>query len=310
MSWLDFVTANRIEYGRQTVNNIYIHCPFCGPDDRSLNMGLALDSTAFGCWRSSEHRGRNPVRLIQELLGCDKDDAISLARLYFQVNFGPHINQPPAAETRETKPVPKPEEFFPFTGNPLEKKFTEYLEGRGLDPGYVCPRFNLHWAYTGEYKHRIIIPLTRSGQWLAWQGRLIGGEGARYWASHDDNKITDFLLDYDNLKGGETLVINEGAFDSFKIASCLLPSVQVTCLFSKVVNAGQQRRALIELLPKYERVLIALDADAQADSIKLTRFLSTFCANVDYILPTMKDFGDMSKSEIKKVINSAKTQNS
>jgi hypothetical protein len=48
--------------------NFNIKCPFCGAADPGHHMGIRLDNGWWGCWRSSDHRGKSPVRLLCALL--------------------------------------------------------------------------------------------------------------------------------------------------------------------------------------------------------------------------------------------------
>ena len=76
--WENFFKANRIEYRAGSSREIVIKCPWCGVNDPSHHLSVNLDGKGFRCFRSENHRGRNPARLVQALLRCSMEHARSL----------------------------------------------------------------------------------------------------------------------------------------------------------------------------------------------------------------------------------------
>lgn len=300
MSWTDFLTENRISSGRTSSTNTYIKCPLCS-NDPSMHMGLSLNSSEWGCLRDAEHRGANPAKLIQILLHCSYEDAQTYARHYFKRNW---TIQTPVAAPEAPKILQKPSDFMPFTfKEPLERVFIDYLRNRGFDPAYTITRFKLHWAVTGQYEYRLIIPVIFDDNWYCWTSRAINPkEKLRYLSAKGiDNKLTDFLFDEENLTGGKALIIAEGPFDAMKIASAIIPNVSATSLFGKVLNP-KQIKSLIRLKDYYDHMYIALDKDVFHESFALTQQLCSYITNISPLKPAGKDWGDMTKAQIKDTI--------
>src|SRR5229473_242641 len=77
-NWLQFLQSYNIQYidkgSYVSKGNVNICCPFCDYDEKYY-LGISLDNKGYGCWWSSSHRGKNPVRLVQALLKCSYQEA-------------------------------------------------------------------------------------------------------------------------------------------------------------------------------------------------------------------------------------------
>jgi hypothetical protein len=297
--WLDFLTEYHIPIGRTAHKDIYIHCPFCGLEDPSFHLGLNLDGPSYGCWRDTSHRGHGPARLIKELLLCSLEEAKLIARNYF-TNLA-FTETKALSERQAIQPLT---DFYKFgSKHILEGQFSQYLRDRGFDPSYICPRFDLRWCIRNKhYAYRVICPIIQHNQWYGWTARTIAStEPKRYLAAKEPecpNSITDFLFDWDNLKGGKSLIIAEGVFDAMAIIRCMLPGISATCLFGKTVSI-RQRSLLTKVANNYERVLISLDPDAVKDTLKLQSQLSWYIPNLATLMPLKKDYGSVSRADLK-----------
>src|SRR6516162_5304184 len=79
-SWEHFLDSRGIPYqtsGRNVARgNIVLHCPFCGSADESFHMEISVTGKGWRCFRRpGEHKGRNPTRLVQAILGCSFHNA-------------------------------------------------------------------------------------------------------------------------------------------------------------------------------------------------------------------------------------------
>lgn len=268
--------------------NIEVRCPMCF-DDPSMHLGLKIESAQYGCWRDASHKGggySSVKRLIGLLLQVTPEKAGAIAESYFDSKewIGDHSSEAPRDRT---KFVIKPPEFLPFTFKaPEEGKFLQYLVDRGFDAKQIVNRYNLHYSLYGPYNNRIIIPIVIRNMWRSWTARTIEpGNRTRYKAAGElDGALepNEFLLDHENLSGGKILVIQEGAFDAFRVASCLIPGVQATCLFGQKLSAPQMA-AIIELSPFYKRVVFAGDPKSQRTAIGMVDRLGYFVQNCTYL---------------------------
>jgi hypothetical protein len=77
-----FFEQNGISFATSGSNvsrgNVAIHCPFCGSADEGQHMSVNLHGQGFRCFRRPDHRGKNPARLVQAILGCTWERAQAL----------------------------------------------------------------------------------------------------------------------------------------------------------------------------------------------------------------------------------------
>lgn len=291
--WLSFCQDYKIDYRRGSAGrNIEIHCAMCGLSDKSHHLGLSLTSSKYGCWRNKQHRGRNPVRVIKLLLGCDWENAKTIAESYFE---GSVISTEVKKRCQNFNAVNPPVDFMPFDGKMrVENQFQQFLIDRGVAPSWAISRFGLQWSISGESRYRIVIPITIYGALMTWVARSISNNVRPKYiagkAPETPHKSSDFLFDYDNLSGGRMLVVCEGAFDAIKVASCMQPGVHATALFGTSLS-DHQMNLLIDLSDRYEYIVVVLDRDAQHEAQKLVDQLRWYVDNVSRYAPIEKDFG-------------------
>lgn len=305
--WSQLVQDRGIPYQKGSGANIEIHCPLCGPEDRSMHMGLHLESSRWSCWRNDQHRGINPVRLIEALLTVTREQAAVLSRSYFGRGIVP-VKSSPDTPVRSLE-GPRAE-FHRFTGGQLhERQFGAYLAHRGYDLNFITQRYDLRWAITGEYRYRVIIPIIADGRWRTYTARTIGDTTPRYLTCKESEagcRPTDFLFDQDNLLGGELLEIVEGAFDAMKVKQCLIPGVDSTALSGKVLS-NEQLSLIARKALQYRLVRITLDKAEFATSIGLVNRLSYYAPNVVAGVPPEKDYGSMDVVALKEHIQKGLT---
>lgn len=233
--WVKFCTQYKIPFVTSGPNvarkNIGIQCPWCGDADPSHHLGLSKESTSWGCFRNPGHRGRNPRRLVQRLLHCSYQQAVSIVSSYniavpddFDTIFvKPELNK--HEQDEKDSPLIFPKAFHPFTPpiiSRYEDQFLRYLAKRGFgeDVYEVCKRYSLRYALTGDYAWRLLFPVyDTEGCLRNWSGRVIrdGILGPRYKNATNSRKD---LLYNENLVVKEkpgTIFVVEGPLDCVKI---------------------------------------------------------------------------------------------
>jgi len=284
--WARFVKERAIPYvtqGPNTArNNWSIKCPWCGTADNSQHMGLSLNvnDPTFGCWRNQKHRGRDPAFLIAKLLVITPAQAERIVTAQgqnpddFESTLA-SLQAPPAQEVRQPKrTLLYPKEFrefrFPQTFN-TQNYFTDYLYSRGFpNMKEVIQHFKLRWAITGEYKHRIIIPVIEEGTLCTWTARAINKTAnVRYRSLEADRSIInikDSLL-YVPWRPAKRLIITEGPFDAIKLETYGV-GVNATCIFGLTMSE-QQMVKLSRLAQNYLQVVVMLDSTARAEGDRM-----------------------------------------
>lgn len=207
--WRKFCDKHHIPYVNSgpnvARNHLGIKCPWCA-DDPSEHLGLNLDvwNPVWGCLRNAAHRGRDPRRLVQRLLGCsytqslklvqgeqavvgDLDAELQRIRLEYSpaasspgagVYVGhPHTRQSPTeAINRPVLRVAAGIRPLLFNNGHYAPLFIEYLVGRGfgLDVAEVVKTYDLHYSITGEFPWRLLFPIKdMEGNLRGWTGRDI-----------------------------------------------------------------------------------------------------------------------------------------
>ncbi len=304
--WPSFLRQNRIEFvtsGPNTArNHISCRCPFCGEADPSQHLGISLDGRGWGCLRNAAHRGKSPVRLIRQLLRCSEAEAKRIvggaeATAPTLSSFEASVAALRGSATT-LQPEPEidlhfPKEFKPLAnGSPLSQPFIGYLESRGYRTAqikWLAQNYGLQYATRGLYAHRIIIPIyDRYGDLLSWTARTISSETQpRYrtlrMKSDDGGSVAKLaanntVLGLPVLYGADNpraLVVVEGPFDALKVTAFGQGlGVYATSLFGLNVYPSQVAE-LQQLAPRFDRVYLLIDEDAELQRLRLLQSLSS-----------------------------------
>lgn len=315
MNWLEFLTTYRIDYVTSGPNTrhgeVSIQCPFCGADDPSQHMGIALDKEAWGCHRNASHRGKAPFRLVQAVLGCSFNQAKLIVGQYNRAdpdNFDDVLKlmteEDDNYKVKEDEPLLRSilDSFREIEGQGSTKRFHDYLANRGFDNVPVlCAYYDLVCATTGRYKDRIIIPTYRDGTLLALTGRAITpvSHAPRYLSSSGAIKTTVFQ-ESDIMQGGHVLFVVEGPFDALKMDYYGHEmGARTTCVFGTSVTIDQLS-ILKRASKKFNRTILLLDQDAIEQMFNLSDWLPH--AEVGHLPYGVKDPGDLSKDQVKELV--------
>lgn len=284
--WHGFVNQRSIHYVESGSNvargNINVHCPFCGSSDTSEHMGLNISSGAWGCWRSDEHRGRRPHRLIMALLRCSYGEAKALV----EAGGGPLVameelrKRAHALGTRthtvtrvEPEPVTLPPDFRTITKLGGYARFYRYVQSRGfdyVDVPRVCRRYQLHGCLTGAYKYRLIMPIVHKKRWVGWTGRHIGAAKPKYLTHPDGAGLNGVLYNGDVLRvGGRVLVLVEGPLDALKLDYYGKPHGVRAVAIRTVTASDQQLQWVRNHRELWDRVVVVLDKGAYRNASRI-----------------------------------------
>lgn len=321
--WPRWLEQNRIEVKTSGANvsrdNIAIHCPFCGGADQGAHMSVNLAGKGFRCWKHPQHRGKNPARLVQALIGCTWERAQQIVgnTVHVPSDFLAKVQgQFAAPKAMALPPITIPQEFKAFgKGKPSEKPFRNYLRDRDFDDHDIdnlTRYWGVYYATNGPYRGRIIFTIRHAGAIVAWTGRTIHArEELRYKALSTDPEraeregspvahgaISHYLLWYDKLlsAGGETIVIVEGPFDALKINVLgWRDGICATCFFT-AAPTDMQIDLLHSVCPQFERRVLLLDAGTLATGIRVTTNLSGLGVVTGTLPKGLKDPGEFTRT--------------
>ncbi|MCI0556175.1 MAG: hypothetical protein L0287_34975 [Anaerolineae bacterium] len=316
MIWTDFFDRYHIEYVTSGPNvgkgHVAIACPFCR-DDPSHHLSVAVNGEGWRCFRNRDHSGVSPVRLIETLLHCSRQEALHIAGVTqkslstdFLAEVTTILDDGKQEEEEKRDLLQMPDYFRAISvSSHMAKPFVRYLQHRGFglqDIYDMTNGFNIRCCAVGRFAGRVIFPVYHGGHLMTWTGRAIRHSDARYLTLGKNEaaaRITDYLLWYDKLVKSEasTICICEGPFDALKVWYLGLQyRIVSTCFFTSEPSPAQISQ-LYKVLPRFERKLLLLDRDMVATSMKTADRLTTLGVSIRFLPPGLKDPGDFSENE-------------
>ncbi len=290
--FIQFCEEHRIPYISQGVNkkvsdDCNISCPFCNETadpDPSFHLGVDSERQVYSCWRNPrKHRGRTLHRLIMKLLHCSYQHVCELLGqqpIWLKEGQFEQLADDPTQffmtqKSIESTELEMLEEFRAFgTTRQAEKPFTQYLLGRGFKDKTLLQftqTYQLHWAVSGRYKQRVIIPLCQDQKLVGWTSRSIHPKTpTRYLTLSEDEgallNVKKMIFNWDSLIDDpqDLIVVCEGPFDALKMDYFGKPyGIRATCLFSQMATM-EQVAYIAALTDLYQKVIILLDSTATA----------------------------------------------
>lgn len=299
--WIRFLDQHRVEYNQSGANtsrdNVTVHCPFCGTADPSKHMSINLSGKGWRCWRNTQHRGKNPARLVQGMIGGTFERASEIVgnAIFVPDDFMARVRAQydPPPDIKPT-PIKLPPEFKAFSYMPSARPYEEYLRRRGFSWKQIdrmTDRYDVRYCTRGAYSGRIIFPVRFNRQLMAWTGRTISSrDELRYRALSTDPEraakegyaaalgaISHYFLWYDMVSeaDADTIILGEGPFDALKVNILgRREGITSTCFFTSEPTEPQID-LLHELLPRFKNRYMLLDKGTFATGIRLARSLST-----------------------------------
>jgi hypothetical protein len=312
---LSCLKRNSIEY-REKGKNISkgfvgLNCPLC-QNDLGQHLGIRLTNGSWTCWKNSSHRGKDLRYLLIKLLNCTFEEATCELGLE-QTAYGYLDAIDNLFKEEEKIKVVKGGvsnlEFYPefrdIESVGLTQRFWDYLLYRDFEESSLkklIRRYNLLCSLIGDFKFRIIFPVFINDKLMTWTGRSIYPKADLRYRDLEIVKSvlhTKYCLyNYDHLKGGKVLFINEGVIDAIKLDYYSPPEFNATCLFT-LTSRDDQSFMLYELSKLYNRLIVVLEKGAESNGIALVDSLS-FIPNISFCeLPDkFKDAGMMNREEV------------
>lgn len=310
---LDFLRSNGIEYVDRgpdvAKDNVNIKCPFCGDEDTGEHMGINLETGYYGCWRNTNHRGRDVAFLLKVITG------ISLISVRRQIGsltvlssddityMYDVLNNTERNQVEESRPIGGVEHlkllksFKPlWKYNYSCKPYYKYLENRGFNNiSELTYVYRLHYCMYGDWNYRIIFPIYYKRKLVTWVGRSIHKDETMHYRDlsvPESVRHAKFCIsEYDYVStGGRNLYIVEGLMDSTKMNWYLRNSDKATCLFTNSMTT-EQRDILWKIGKKFDTVIVLLDNDATGNALTVQSQLRPVLKNV-FIRSVQDRYGD------------------
>jgi DNA primase len=224
-------------------------CPFC--DDQSNHLGINLDSKAISCWRCSNTKGKSIRDYIHEIEKCSwpqVDNILAQFQNTDKFSTGLPTDEP-------IKPLYTPGEILPPEAtkhfSPLHISF---LQSRGFGPETTINKYNLYaTSIAGDFKFRIIIPITMDNKLVSYVGRDITGRSGLPYKNCPEGKsplsVKDCIYNIDTVK--DTAVAVEGILDVWRVGDGTI------CIFGTMFTSKQLR-----MMHGIKKLFVLFDSDA------------------------------------------------
>jgi len=311
--------------------NIAINCPFCvnsGKGDVKHHLGVSTSGKGWGCWRSGDHRGVSPYRLIREITGESDREVKQIIADYTGTTLDKFATVletwNPVEKLEKKKEVQAgglewPRGFvLPDASEDWHLPSLDYLYSRGFPKKEVvalAEYYDLRITKDEYWRDRILIPFYDGDRLLGWSGRSIEQDPYLRWKMLPVNpgKDSRFSLESNNnhlanekhiMQGGDVLVLSEGQFDFLKLDWYSKDKgVRATCMFSKTLSE-EQAMLLQELTSRYKKVIIVLDKGTGLEALSMAlKFPKVGQVEVPY---GKDDLGELSSFEVRKFIRRIK----
>ena len=298
-AWLE--SNLEIRDHRSKPHEVEANCPFCHlrtphtRPDTKYHLGVSLKpgflvAHCFRCdWSGSL------IGLICEYSGMAYRDAHKLVyedRLNFKSSHGSGVVAP------DTNNSPMPVDL---PGHLLSRRSVldfvayKYLKNRDVSDN-IIRRFDLHFASTGDYAQRIVVPIKRGGQLVGFQARTIRKEEPKY-RYPPGFSAAKHLFNIDEARRHKWTIIVEGVFDAWRVGK------RAVALFGKHMSSTQK----LTLVETWREAVVMLDGDAQVSAVKIARELETQGMRVSVAtLPPNRDPASLAPVEVSAAIDGAR----
>lgn len=279
--WLESNIDDHIKYTGNR-KEVHFNCPICGETRHRMFVNLSSGKTyCHNCEYSS-----NIIGLIQWIEGVSFTKANDIFKDIkgnmvipedISQDYVSHLFDEDFRLDLQKRPIPLPEEYTllnPDKTNLVTKRAIKYLNSRKISNKQIVEH-KMGFCMSGEYKNRVIIPITENGNLKFWVGRSISKDAKlkEKSPSNEDYQISksEVIFNIDKAaKKYHSIVLSEGIFDSLSWGD-------IGCsLLGKTLYKGQLNILLDyrELLT--EGVYVAVDWDAKDKATEIAETLSEY----------------------------------
>ncbi len=189
---------------------VQIGCPFCA-GGAGNHLGIKLPGEFATCWRC---KGKSMLQVIQSLLMVSWTEAQAILHKY-------KTNTKARKDKKQKIKLLKKIVKLPMGATNLKPRHDYYLESRNFDPEYLEKTFDLKGTGPiGDYKHRIIAPITLQDTLVSYQGRDITNRAKlKYKACRNVNEAFPHkhTLYGADLAKSERVIVVEGITDVWRL---------------------------------------------------------------------------------------------
>lgn len=281
VDWLETVIDDRIQH---TGNNREVHfnCVVCG--ESRHRMYVNLESGLVYCHNCGYKT--NIIGLIQYVEGISFSRASAIFKdvkgnLMLPENISKDLVSNMFAEDLRKdlskRAIPLPKEYTPLNPqktNIMTRRAIKYLNSRKITNKQIVDH-KMGFCMSGEYKNRVIIPITENGELRFWVARAISPDVKMKEKSPSDADYqiskSEVIFNIDRAaKKYHAAVISEGIFDSLSWGDIGI-SLLGKSLYQEQLNILLDYRELLT-----DGLYIALDWDARDKATEMAEKLSEY----------------------------------
>jgi hypothetical protein len=315
---LEFIEQHGLSYKENSRSYVF-ECPRCHGKEKLYMEKRGGRFICFVCAEIDGYRGR-PEFALSDLASVPIGEVKTflygaghrgtVGEIHF--NLGEFFGEDDLIEDNS---LVIPEVQFPFDFYPIDHSFSErgveYLETRGI-PLDIARQYNLHYA---PVLRRVIFPVELGDRLVGWQERTIlptkiwDDEAEKFrevpkMLSSKDIPTAQVVMFSNRLQHSEHVVVCEGPIDAIKMHK----AGGNVATMGKAIGKGQVEtlrdpgRLTRAHLGSFQyagirRVYLALDPDANRETMRLVREFSDLEVYLIKPPPGAKDIGELSFDE-------------
>ena len=273
--------------------NVSVVCPVCKENSRNTSkkkkLSICLEKGIYHCW-VCESKGKNVATFAYKYAGIDNHIRAKLSESF-------NLQQEELREKEVLIRIPSDFRLL-YLDNTIQGKIAKrYLRKRGCNSDDLL-RFKIGISNESEYVNRIIIPSFSEDMKLNFFLSRSYDENSIRKYKNCDGKKTEIIFNEHLIDWKQPLVLVEGVFDAIKSIENTVPVLgswidESHYIFQKIVKNNTP-------------VILGMDPDAIPKTMKIAKNLASFGIDVKICNHKEKDFGDMTKEEVKFYIQNAK----
>ena len=265
--------------------NYQVSCPKCKSGSSKKKLHISVEDLKYHCWVCGL-KGKNVLYLIKKIR---PDIDVGNLKNFVKKN----------EEEAEEEKLCLPNSLVPIfreTRDPDIKAVRNYLLKRGLTKRDFY-RWRIMAASSGHLRRYAVFPsFDDEGNLNYYLGRSIDEQNIRY--KNAKSKKSKIIFNEIDVDWNKTVYLVEGVFDAIKC-----PDNSVPILGSGLPKSGKLYEKLVR---NQSKVVISLDADSKTKALKIADDLSAAGCEVSVCFPPdERDFGDMNKNEVSKILKNS-----
>lgn len=281
VDWIESNIDDNLKY-TGTGKEVHFNCVVCG--EIRHRMYVNLETGKVYC-HNCGYKG-NIISLIQYVEGVSFSRANDIFKdirgnLSLPENISKNLLENVFAEDLRKdllkRAIPLPEEFSllnPQKTNIATRRAVKYLHSRKITDKQIIEH-KMGFCMSGEYKNRVIIPITENGDLKFWVARAISSDVKMKEKSPSDEDYqiskSEVIFNIDRAsKKYHTAVICEGIFDALAFGDVGV-SLLGKSLYQEQLNILLDYRALLT-----NGLYISLDWDAKDKATEMAEKLSEY----------------------------------